>query len=153
MFAEKDSFARTEWLSMRTRTRKKQHMSQAGLCDNKLIYSGPAITFSLCWWYVQFQGAMLDVLAEISCHIWLNPQKQTQRRTVKVVLTGGTSRNESQPLMQHVCRSWWTIPRNTRHSASGQLQPRSSVYRTRVLIIYLIAVMKTIRMTILRHHP
>jgi len=28
--------------------------------------------------------------------------KQTQRRTAKVVFSGGASSNESQPLMQHV---------------------------------------------------
>jgi len=65
MFAEKDSSARTEWLSMQTHIRRKQHMLQAGSCDNKLICSGQAITSSSGWCSsVQFQGAMLDVLAE-----------------------------------------------------------------------------------------
>ena len=49
MFVEKDSYARTEWLNMRTHTRKKQRMWLAGWCDSKPTYFGQATTFSRCW--------------------------------------------------------------------------------------------------------
>lgn len=85
---------------------------------------------------VRLHGAMLDVLLTISCHTQAQSStKQTQRRTVKVVVNGETSRNESQPLMQpYVCRNLVNI--SSQQAALG-CAPRFSVLPyQRVLLLY-----------------